>query len=367
MDKAYNPYGCAYTHNIFTRNGKHAEERGITLIALIITVIVMLILAGVTISAITGGLFGKVNEAKVRYDLSVIQEEITTYALGQQMDQKSGIDMYPVLSESGNYITMNDIADKSTLPERLKARLLLLANTAKSGEIPTYDDIDYTQFYKIDSTKVQSAAGYGDLYLYQDSTGYKVISLSGLTLSSALAYIVIPWNDMGEPQYIATDSNTYKLYGDGTLKVVGQINSNSSKDWEEIDSFVGLKEFIMPSEIPTDQTTVPYFSSGTAYVIDTQNRLWAWGDNYLNKLGLGNSYLVTKPTVIRSNVKKVWAERANTYVVDLDGNLYGAGSNQNGQLGQGNTDVYTSFVPINWTAGEIKDMLVAELRSHNSM
>ena len=51
------------------RSRKIAEIRGITLIALVITVIVMLIIAGVAISAITanGVPFGKMQEAANKY------------------------------------------------------------------------------------------------------------------------------------------------------------------------------------------------------------------------------------------------------------------------------------------------------------
>ena len=41
-----------------------------------------------------------------------------------------------------------------------------------------------------------------------------------------------------------------------------------------------------------------YFNNGTAYIIDANDDLWAWGDNSYNKLGQGNSYLVTEPTKI---------------------------------------------------------------------
>ena len=43
------------------------NRRGITLIALIITIIIILILAGISISALTNtGLFGKATDAKIK-------------------------------------------------------------------------------------------------------------------------------------------------------------------------------------------------------------------------------------------------------------------------------------------------------------
>ena len=35
-------------------------------------------------------------------------------------------------------------------------------------------------------------------------------------------YVIIPLNNEAEPEYITVANNTYKLYGDGTLKVLGK-------------------------------------------------------------------------------------------------------------------------------------------------
>ena len=55
------------------------EQNGITLIALIITVIVLLILAGTAVSiAINGGdIFGRATEAKEGWNTKVAEEETT--------------------------------------------------------------------------------------------------------------------------------------------------------------------------------------------------------------------------------------------------------------------------------------------------
>lgn len=50
------------------------QTRGITLIALIITIIILLILAGISISSLTNsGLFGNANEAKLASKISEIE------------------------------------------------------------------------------------------------------------------------------------------------------------------------------------------------------------------------------------------------------------------------------------------------------
>ena len=54
------------------------NEKGITLVALVVTIVILIILAGITIASLTGdnGLLGKVGEAKEQTDLAGIREEV---------------------------------------------------------------------------------------------------------------------------------------------------------------------------------------------------------------------------------------------------------------------------------------------------
>ena len=75
------------------------NNRGITLLALIVTIIVLLILAGITIGMITGdnGIITKTEEAKFKANVRALEEDIDTYKVGEQQKNKIGIDMYPVI------------------------------------------------------------------------------------------------------------------------------------------------------------------------------------------------------------------------------------------------------------------------------
>ena len=56
------------------------EKRGITLIALIVTIIILLILAGITITAISqGGLFGRAKEAAFKTKMAEYKEKTNMY------------------------------------------------------------------------------------------------------------------------------------------------------------------------------------------------------------------------------------------------------------------------------------------------
>ncbi|MCI8309378.1 MAG: hypothetical protein HFJ45_04090 [Clostridia bacterium] len=88
--KACKHCGCIYTHT-YTLN-----EKGITLIALIITIIVLLILAGVSIALVTGenGIIGKAGNSKEKTEQGVLLDELRIEAYEEMANEE----------ENNNYI-----------------------------------------------------------------------------------------------------------------------------------------------------------------------------------------------------------------------------------------------------------------------
>ena len=69
---------------------KFKNAKGITLVALVITIIILLILAGISISALTNtGIFGKAKDAKSKSELADAQEKITLLEHEWQMESAS--------------------------------------------------------------------------------------------------------------------------------------------------------------------------------------------------------------------------------------------------------------------------------------
>ena len=88
------------------------QNKGITLIALIITIIVMLILVGVTINvALNGGLFEKAETAKVQTEKAVEEEQLMT-AIVTAYDAKTGVvdksTLQTELTKQGNWQISGD-------------------------------------------------------------------------------------------------------------------------------------------------------------------------------------------------------------------------------------------------------------------
>ena len=360
---------------------KFSENNGITLLALIVTIIVLVILAGVAINTLYGenGIISNAEDVATLNNIKTLEEGIELYKIDQNIEGKVEEESYPIaLNEDGSRITLSQMKNASELaklPDEVKYTLLNLTAEKGTTNIPSLDNIDYSKFYKLDYTKLNISQEEADnLVIYIDGDTYKVINLAGVKYKKNDIYVIIPLNNESEPKYITVANNTYKLYGDGTLKALGEKTLDSGYSWNEVSNVNGKEEFDLNAinqenggkmKLP-DRLTVEwyashvYFDTNTAYVIDENSDLWAWGANDYNKLGLGHSFLVVEPTKIldgrcegKNNVKakKVWAGKYNTFVVDIDGILWCCGNNQAGVLGQGNTDIYNKWIKIDYING----------------
>ena len=74
-------------------NKKISEQSGITLVALVVTIIILLVLAGITVASLTGdnGLIGKTGEAKKQTEISEGLEQLEI-AVNQSFNKRGNID-----------------------------------------------------------------------------------------------------------------------------------------------------------------------------------------------------------------------------------------------------------------------------------
>ncbi len=79
----------------------YATQKGITLIALIITIIILLILAGVTINVLIGdnSLFNTASRAGEKYEKEAIKEELESAILDIQLSKNMNITMQDIIDE----------------------------------------------------------------------------------------------------------------------------------------------------------------------------------------------------------------------------------------------------------------------------
>ena len=97
--------------NMKGEKGKNMRNRGITLIALVITIIVLLILAGVTIATLTGenGILTRANDAKIATEKAVAKEKVEMEVAGS-FDQYRQFDMDALKQNLKNNLKLPDSA-----------------------------------------------------------------------------------------------------------------------------------------------------------------------------------------------------------------------------------------------------------------
>ena len=95
---------------------KEKNINGVTLVALVITIIILLILAGISIQAITNtGLFDKANEAKKQSDIANIKEQIQLEIYAKQAENTGEITENELKTILEKYGTINYEEDEKTI------------------------------------------------------------------------------------------------------------------------------------------------------------------------------------------------------------------------------------------------------------
>ncbi|MCK2000297.1 hypothetical protein MZM54_02700 [[Brevibacterium] frigoritolerans] len=133
-------------------------------------------------------------------------------------------------------------------------------------------------------------------------------------------------------------SSDNKLY---TWGYDGYNNLGLGYDYMELDGGImatgGLYAFQSPVT-PSGETFVKAFAGmGESFVLTTEGKVYAWGYNAYNRLGLSQNTKV--PTLVTSlpPIKDIAIGVYHNLFLDFQGNVWAAGANNYGQLGIGNT------------------------------
>jgi len=359
----------------------------------------MLILAGVSINAVVGdnGVLTKAKDASMKNKLATLLEQIDLYKVSQEMDGKTGLDLYPIeKDEVGNAVTITTKLQKGQVAlkdfkSELKNYLVRKATQIDATVIANVNDIGvYKYYYYIDKNLIPAISEFNDrVVLLIGISNYTVISLDGYDWggsgNNSYALQIETSQSANEElgkysSYYAAGNNTYKLAGTGKLSVVGEktkeiakvLGENFESGTKELDLVAVTEKFSIPTttianvdcdcigknslgnKVYVKQLLIYVMNDGaTVYIIDINNDLWAWGSSSYNKLGLGITGNIPEPTKLLQEVQengnqvkiaKVWGNGANTVVLTTSNNIYIAGCNTNGLLGQETTNSYPSWV-----------------------
>ena len=108
------------------------REKGITLIALIITIIVMLVLVAVTVSvALNGGLFGQAREASGKTRKEAMKEQLMSIVIGSfdSNGDFSLAEMEDKLPANAKWCSVSDTEyDEATTPNPITGYIITKSN-----------------------------------------------------------------------------------------------------------------------------------------------------------------------------------------------------------------------------------------------
>lgn len=245
--------------NINKARKNRKENRGITLIALVITIIILLILAGITIATLTGdnGILSKANLAKMQTEQEEGMEAIKL-AINEMLIEKT---------EKGEKLTIDYIGDH--IHEKLEIEQ---EDVTKNGEPTETVDVIYGEYeYEIDDefniNIIGSTKGKVTIDVTYEMIGKNaVITVTAKTKDEkGIKRIILPNNEEEDgrnqkeitTQYIANSNGKYKFIAEG---------NNNSKRVKTIT--IGEIDSLLPNEakITLSNTRVNVGESITATV-----------------------------------------------------------------------------------------------------
>ena len=115
---------------------KIKEENAITLVALVVTLIILLVLAGITIATLGGenGLIAKVNKAKKAHIQSEMQEQLTLALNELQLDKKGNASLDDVTQEWISSVISSDYNPIITEDASIDGKLVVMNKSDVTGK-----------------------------------------------------------------------------------------------------------------------------------------------------------------------------------------------------------------------------------------
>ena len=386
---------------------KLKNNNGITLIALVVTIVVLLILAGVSISMLTGenGIITQAQQSKLQTEIGKEKEYITLSVSTIRGDKIARGDTTEITSGELQ-IEMNKYTDEATVTGSGT-----LTVTYESGRIYEVDqDGNITEKEELtpeEAKKIVYATGCGYnvpglLVETADETVYyvdnlqqevmqkieiidaEVITTNGIKEAGINYFIdnqgkVYTWgdnfygqlgngtiDDISDVPICISDISGNALNGKNIVKIQGSstkiaIDSKGKVyTWGKAplgNGTISLSdEPICISDIEgnalngKDIVEIQNYNDYTIIVLDSEGKVYTWGDDNYGQLGNGTNEYSDEPICISDiegnalNEKNIVKIQGSSTIIALDseGKVYTWGYNGNGQLGNGTDDEYSN-------------------------
>ena len=315
-------------------------ERGITLIALVVTIVVLLILAAVSISML-GGENGIITQAIQAKEQTIIGEE------------KEVISVSYTACKTKDY-SKDVISAEEMQTEIDKIKSNVQVTMSGSDLIIFFKDTEH--FYSVNQNG-QIIAESGDPNRIVDMIDFNI----GVTASGKVIYIENnAQNNLEALSKISIEN--YKIVTEnGVRKVGNQIfidNEGKVYIWEDINFGCSMPVCIsdLENDLKGKNIADIYLENNTIIALDNEGKVYTWGSNSYGKLGDGSDEHQRNIPICISNLEndlkgKNIVEIYLSYVwstivaLDSEGKVYTWGYNKYGQIGDG-SDVEYRNTPI---------------------
>jgi alpha-tubulin suppressor-like RCC1 family protein len=151
-------------------------------------------------------------------------------------------------------------------------------------------------------------------------------------------------------QYALLTNGTVYAWGGGTDGQLGNGGTANSTVPVQVTFPFGVKIASIPADV------MPYSS---AFAVDTEGHVWAWGLNAGGEFCLGNTKEYTTPVELPLTHVTTLAGAFDHATYDADGTVYSCGASAYGALGDGSTQPSTIPVKVIGLAGWLVTSLVA--------
>lgn len=279
-------------------NKKISEQSGITLVALVVTIIILLILAGITVASLTGdnGLIGKTGEAKKQTEISEGTEQLEI-AVNQSFNKRGNIDTTKLaknLSKINGLKYISSDNEEIDVTENTEIKLPMLVKINNNQYLIKSDGIVRAK-YGIDEYDIDK---YPEKYYGSYVTNYNSPNDDGIDL----------YAQPGKWQiFMADDTNIY-LIASNYIKA-GYVGKKNNKDFGYTST--DLSYIFFSDDILSQYNAGPTITDIPEILskLDKQSIYHKWMNNSDNQI---RNYNNEKAVASMLDIE-VWSGYNNTY------------------------------------------------------
>lgn len=293
-------------------------KSGVSLITLIVTIIIIIVLAGVIILSL--GENNPIGQARLAVNLTevrTVQESLDLYIVSN-LDISGKLISYPTAEN----------VKSSEIDNIMKERVAM-----KQGVAIT-ENIDYSTLFYLDREKLGITKVKEKVYFIDTKDGTVYIN-NGIELENGVAYILTEAMQISETpsklsgEVFASGNNTYVLKENGDMYSVGETGLYNPMFLSE-NNVYDVNTQPQKVDIGYEPGDRIYKMSTTTIIFKNNGDIYGLGGNTRGELGLGDTYPRYSLTKLPlNNVKEIYPTTSGSIFVLLnDGTLLGAGNNE---------------------------------------